>query len=215
LSQTARSATRLIGIDIPDGLQNECIGCAACIDVCDDVMDKMGYPKGLIRFSTENGVVNGWTRLQMFKRAFRPRVLIYGDLLFAASVVFATSVVLRSPFQVNVIKDRGVLASMGENGTVENAHQLQIMNRTETTQRYRITASGIEGLVVTAPSASASPVGVATVAVTLQIPFAATQPLLGTSAPVVFEVTVLDSNQPAQAAALAVQREKSTFLVPR
>ena len=69
------------GIDIRNGLQNECIGCAACIDVCDDVMDKMGYAKGLIRYSTENGVVNGWTRLQMFKRALRPRVLVYGAVL--------------------------------------------------------------------------------------------------------------------------------------
>ncbi len=60
------------GIDIRNGLQNECIGCAACIDVCDDVMDKMDYPKGLIRYSTENGVVHGWTRLQMFRRALRP-----------------------------------------------------------------------------------------------------------------------------------------------
>ena len=74
------------GIDIRNGLQNECIGCAACIDVCDDVMDKMGYAKGLIRYSTENGVVNGWTRLQMFKRALRPRVLIYGAVLASASI---------------------------------------------------------------------------------------------------------------------------------
>jgi cytochrome c oxidase accessory protein FixG len=74
------------GIDIRNGLQNECIGCAACIDVCNDVMDKMGYAKGLIRYSTENGVVNGWTRLQMFRRALRPRVLVYGAVLEAASL---------------------------------------------------------------------------------------------------------------------------------
>ena len=74
------------GIDIRNGLQNECIGCAACIDVCDGVMDRMGYAKGLIRYSTENGVRHGWTRLQMFKRALRPRVLIYGAVLSAASV---------------------------------------------------------------------------------------------------------------------------------
>ena len=88
------------GIDIRDGLQNECIGCAACIDVCNDVMVKMDYPKGLIRYSTENGVVHGWSKLQMFRRALRPRVLIYGGLLSAASVAFAASVALRSPFQV-------------------------------------------------------------------------------------------------------------------
>ena len=82
------------GIDIRKGLQYECIGCAACIDVCDGVMDKMGYAKGLIRYSTENGVVNGWTRLQMFKRALRPRVLVYGAVLSAASIAFAASVAM-------------------------------------------------------------------------------------------------------------------------
>jgi polyferredoxin len=104
------------GIDIRNGLQNECIGCAACIDVCDDVMDKMGYAKGLIRYSTENGVVNGWTRLQMFKRALRPRVLIYGGRASAASIAFAASVAMRSPFKFDVVKDRGALARVVEDG---------------------------------------------------------------------------------------------------
>ena len=133
------------GIDIRDGLQNECIGCAACIDVCNDVMDKMGYPKGLIRYSTENGVVHGWTRLQMFRRALRPRVLIYGAVLSAASVAFAASVALRSPFQFDVIKDRGTLARIVDDGAVENVYRIQIMNRTEAPQTYRVTVSGIDG----------------------------------------------------------------------
>jgi hypothetical protein len=85
------------GIDIRDGLQNECIGCAACIDVCNDVMDKMGYAQGLIRYSTENGVAGGWTRLQMFKRALRPRVLIYAPCCPSRQVAFTASVALRSP----------------------------------------------------------------------------------------------------------------------
>ena len=116
------------GIDIRDGLQNECIGCAACIDVCNDVMQKMDYPKGLIRYSTENGVVHGWSRLQMFRRALRPRVLIYGAVLSAASVAFAASVALRSPFQFDVIKDRGTLARIVDEGAVENVYRIQIMN---------------------------------------------------------------------------------------
>ena len=60
------------GIDIRNGLQNECIGCAACIDVCDDVMGRMGYPPGLIRYSTENGVANHWTRNVMLRRVAAP-----------------------------------------------------------------------------------------------------------------------------------------------
>jgi len=199
------------GIDIRNGLQNECIGCAACIDVCNDVMDKMDYPKGLIRYSTENGVVNGWSRLQMFKRALRPRVLIYGGLLLVASVAFATSVAMRSPFQVDVVKDRGALARVVDDGAIENVYRLQIMNRTEVQQTYRIGAEGIPGLQVQATQVSAPPAGIRSVVVSLRLPFSAAQPLLGQSVPVHFEVSLLDDTRTAP----AVQREKSTFFVPR
>ena len=77
------------GIDIRNGLQNECIACAACIDVCDDVMDKMGYPQGLIRYSSGNAIEHAWSARQMLARVWRPRVLIYGGLLLAASLAGA------------------------------------------------------------------------------------------------------------------------------
>jgi cytochrome c oxidase accessory protein FixG len=199
------------GIDIRNGLQNECIGCAACIDVCDDVMDKMDYPKGLIRYSTENGVVHGWSKLQMFKRALRPRVLIYGGLLSAASVAFAASVALRSPFQVDVVKDRGALARLVENGAIENVYRLQIMNRTEVQQTYRIGAQGLAGLQVQADEVSAPPAGIRSVVVGLRLPHEAAQTLRGQSVPVHFEVSLIDGTRTAP----AVQREKSVFYVPR
>jgi cytochrome c oxidase accessory protein FixG len=199
------------GIDIRDGLQNECIGCAACIDVCDDVMDRMNYPKGLIRYSTENGVAHGWSKLQMFKRALRPRVLAYGGLLSIASVAFAASVALRSPFQFDVVKDRGALARVVEEGAIENVYRLQIMNRTELPQTYRIDARGIPGLEVQTTEVSAPPAGIRSVAVSLRLPYAAAQSLLGQSAPVHFEVSLLNGSR----AAPAVQREKSTFFIPR
>ncbi len=199
------------GIDIRDGLQNECIGCAACIDVCNDVMDKMNYPKGLIRYATENGVVHGWSRLQMFKRALRPRVLIYGGLLSAASVAFAASVALRSPFQVDVVKDRGALARVVEDGVIENVYRLQIMNRTERPQTYHIGAQGIPGLVVQTQAVSVPPAGIGSVVVSLRLPHIAAQGLLGQSAPVHFEVSLLGSTQTAH----AVQRERTTFFIPR
>ena len=199
------------GIDIRDGLQNECIGCAACIDVCNDVMGKMNYPKGLIRYSTENGVVKGWSKLQMFKRALRPRVLIYGALLAIASVAFAASVVLRSPFQVDVARDRGALARVVDDGAVENVYRLQIMNRTELTQTYRIGAQGHPGLVVLAPQLTAPAAGIGSVVVSLRLPPGAARSWPGPSTPVVFEVSLLDSSGHA----VAVQREKSTFLMLR
>ena len=199
------------GIDIRDGLQNECIGCAACIDVCNDVMNKMDYPKGLIRYSTENGVAGGWSKLQMFKRALRPRVLIYGGLLSVASVAFAASVALRNPFQVNVMKDRGALARVVEDGAIENVYRLQIMNRTELPQTYRIDARGIPGLEVQTEVVRTPPAGISSVVVSLRLPHSAAQALVGQSAPVQFEVSLHDGTH----AAAVVQREKSTFLVPR
>jgi len=199
------------GIDIRNGLQNECIGCAACIDVCNGVMDRMGYAHGLIRYATENGVRHGWTRLQMFRRALRPRVLVYGAVLAAAGVAFAASVALRSPFQFDVIKDRGALARIVDEGAVENVYRLQIMNRSEVPQTYRVGASGIAGLRLVAPDVKVAPAGIESVVVSLRLTHESAQPLRGRSAPVVFEVTVLQQEQPGS----AVQREKSTFVVPR
>ncbi len=199
------------GIDIRDGLQNECIGCAACIDVCNDVMVKMDYPKGLIRYSTENGVVHGWTRLQMFRRALRPRVLIYGAVLSVASVAFAASVALRSPFQFDVIKDRGTLARIVDDGAVENVYRIQIMNRTEAPQTYRVTVGGIEGLVLQAREATVAPAGIESIVASVQLPLEQAQALRGQSSPIEFEVTTQadGSERPA------VLRERSIFHVPR
>jgi cytochrome c oxidase accessory protein FixG len=199
------------GIDIRDGLQNECIGCAACIDVCNDVMQKMDYPKGLIRYSTENGVRHGWTRLQMFKRALRPRVLIYGAVLSAASVVFAASVALRSPFQFDVIKDRGTLARIVDDGAVENIYRIQIMNRTEVPQTYRVTVDGIEGLILQAREVTVAPASIESIVASVQLPLQHAQPLRGQSAPIEFAVAA-----PADGAARpGVLHERSTFHVPR
>jgi hypothetical protein len=115
----------------------------------------------------------------MFKRALRPRVLIYGGLLSAASVAFAASVALRSPFQVDVVKDRGALARVVEDGAIENVYRLQIMNRTEQPQTYRIDAQGIPGLEVRDAEVSAPPAGIRSVVVSLRLPYSAAQPLLG------------------------------------
>ena len=199
------------GIDIRNGLQNECIGCAACIDVCNGVMDRMGYAKGLIRYATENGVRHGWTRLQMFKRALRPRVLIYGAVLATASVAFAASVALRSPFEFDVIKDRGALARIVDDGVIENVYRLQVMNRTEAPQTYRLAASGVDGLVLAAPAVTVAPAGIESLVVSLRLPQEAAQALRGRSVPVLFELSM----QPQGAGAPTVRSGKSTFFVPR
>ena len=85
------------GIDIRDGLQYECIGCAACIDGCDQVMDKMGYPRGLIRYSTENAVRGSYQDRDIVRRVLRPRTLVYSAILLAViSGVFRDGVSARA-----------------------------------------------------------------------------------------------------------------------
>ena len=136
------------GIDIRNGLQYECIGCGACIDVCDEVMDKVGYPRGLVKYSTQNGIAQGWNSQQMIRRAMRPRVLVYTGILLAISLAVMVSLFLRKPLKVDVIRDRGALARMVEQGRIENVFRLQVMNATERSQRYVIGVSGLPGIAI-------------------------------------------------------------------
>ncbi len=134
------------GIDIRKGLQYECIGCAACIDVCDDVMRKMNYAPGLVRYDTQNGLAQQLTRSQRLRRILRPRVLGYSAVLLLIVCALAISIAARPPFKVDVVRDRSTLARQVGDGEVENVYRLQIMNVTETPQTYRITAQGLDGL---------------------------------------------------------------------
>jgi cytochrome c oxidase accessory protein FixG len=137
------------GIDIRDGLQYECIGCGACADVCDTVMDKLGYARGLVRYSTQNAVREHWTSSEVFRHVLRPRVLIYSAILVSIVIAMVVSLTLRTPFKVDVVRDRGVLARIVSGGKIENVYRLQIMNATESLQDFRISVSGLSGLVVT------------------------------------------------------------------
>ena len=133
------------GIDIRNGLQYECIGCAACIDGCNQVMDKMGYPRGLVRYSSENALEGHLDFGQMMRRVVRPRILIYTIVLWTIIIVAAVALTNRVPVKVDVIRDRMTMASP-DDPLVENVYRLQVMNTSEITRQFRITASGIEGI---------------------------------------------------------------------
>ncbi len=136
------------GIDIRKGLQYECIGCAACIDGCDQVMDKMGYAKGLIRYASENALARHYDAATMWKRMWRPRTLLYTSLLAVIIVATGVSLALRNPLKVDVIRDRGALARETTQGMIENVYRLQIMNTGERARQFTITAEGLPGLRV-------------------------------------------------------------------
>ncbi len=136
------------GIDIRQGLQYECIGCAACIDGCNQVMDRMGYARGLIRYVSQNGLERGYDLAAMWRRVFRLRMLIYTAILIIIVAAAALSLASRNPLKVDVLRDRAALAREAEPGVIENVYRLQIMNTDVTPRRYRIDASGLPGLKV-------------------------------------------------------------------
>jgi cytochrome c oxidase accessory protein FixG len=136
------------GIDIRKGLQYQCIGCAACIDGCDQVMDRMGYPRGLIRYSTQNAVDAGADGRQALRRALRPRVLAYAGILSAIVVAAAAGLYSRVPLKVDVIRDRAAIAREVEGGRIENVYRLQIMNTAEERRAFDIRVEGMPDLHV-------------------------------------------------------------------
>jgi len=205
------------GIDIRKGLQYECIGCGACADVCDTVMDKMGYERGLVKYSTQNAVTNNWSRQQMIQRVFRPRVLIYSAVLLALIVAVVASLWLRTPFRVNVMRD-GVMARLSDDGKIENVYRLQIMNGTETTQHYVLNVTGLKDVEIETEatkdvegddehhlkSIEVKPAESRSVIVDLKIPDGT---LDSGSHKIKFEIQSLEGQQTVT--------EKSVFLVPR
>jgi cytochrome c oxidase accessory protein FixG len=198
------------GIDIRNGLQNECIACAACIDVCDQVMTKMNYPLGLIRYSSGNGIAQHLSTPQIVQRVNRPRVWIYGVLLLVIGGLFALSLASRKGFSVDVMKDRGTLAREVELGAIENVYRLQVMNGLEQAQRYRTTVRGLPGLQLVSPAELAvEATGINSLAVRLSLPQAEAENFRGQTLPIVFEVqTEVDGK-------VVRTEEKSTFYVPR
>lgn len=134
------------GIDIRNGLQYMCIGCAACIDACDQVMDKMGYPKGLIRYSTQNAIDGVYTDKEIPKHVFRPRTLFYITVVSLITIAFFYTLAMRVPMRADVIRDRLTLSREVENGQIENLYQLRIINMENRAHHYRISAGGIEGM---------------------------------------------------------------------
>jgi len=194
------------GIDIRKGLQYECIGCGACIDVCDDVMDKVGYPRGLVKYSTQNGMDKAWTTAQMLRRAMRPRVLVYSAILLAISLAVVTSLFLRTPLKVDVIRDRGVLARMVEQGRIENVFRLQVMNATESEQHYVMKVSGLPGIAIASESeVNVLPTEVRSAVLRVQIPPGA--------APSGSHVIYFEIHSTGEDAVKVI--EKAAFIVPR
>ncbi len=193
------------GIDIRNGLQYECIGCGACADVCDTVMDKMGYARGLVRFSTQNAIENKWTSREIWQRLMRPRIQIYTMILCAIVIGLLVSLSLRTPFKVDVVRDRSTLSRITEYGTLENVYRLQIMNAAEHVQTYRLLVRGLPQLKITTDTEVMVDAAQARwVVLRADIPYGSAEP---GSHKIQFEIQAVGSDD--------FVIEKSVFIVPR
>lgn len=193
------------GIDIRKGLQYECIGCAACIDGCDQVMEKMNYPKGLIRYTTEHAMAEHWDWRQILSHVARPRIILYTVILTAICAAFAWGLAHKATLRVDVIRDRATLAREVDNGLIENIYRLQVMNVSETAHRYQIDVTGLGQIelvgdrIVEVPAATTQ-----SFAVQVRVP-----PESGKKGSNVIYFDVKSMADPT-----ATVHEKATFLIP-
>ncbi len=141
------------GIDIRKGLQYECIACAACVDACDGVMDRVGYPRGLIRYATENSLAGQPVRI------LRPRVFVYAAILLVVATSFIVSLILREPIGLDVLRDRNAFYRILPDGAVENVYSLRILNKDQKDHQYVIEVSPAESFSVDAEVGVRVPAG--------------------------------------------------------
>jgi cytochrome c oxidase accessory protein FixG len=134
------------GIDIRNGLQYECIGCGLCIDACNEIMAKMDYAPGLIRYDTENSVNKHYTPKEMLRHVMRPRIMLYTGILLVISAIFVYSLSTRIPLRVDVLRDRGVMTREVGDGLTENVYLLHIMNMQDSVRTFSVKPEGMDNI---------------------------------------------------------------------
>jgi polyferredoxin len=168
-------------------------------------MDKVGTPRGLIRYSTENALVKRYTAHDILAHLMRPRTILYTSILLAIIVAAVWSLATRIPLKLDIVRDRSVLAREVDDGRIENVYNLHISNTDESAHRYAISVSGIEGVdivgerIIEVPSASAK-------SVLLSARVEAGAGKKGSN-PIIFEVKAQNHEK-------IVVREKASFYLP-
>lgn len=129
------------GIDIRDGLQYECINCGACIDACDQTMERMGYQKSLISYTTEHKLDGRDTKVM------RPKLIGYGTVMILMLALFFIQIARVEPVGMSVLRDRNQLFKVNTEGLVENTYNLKVINKTQQEQVYNLTVSGLTDVI--------------------------------------------------------------------
>jgi cytochrome c oxidase accessory protein FixG len=204
------------GIDIRDGLQYMCIGCGACIDACNQVMEKVDYPKGLIRYTTERAIEDKESNQSAIRHILRPRVLIYTAFITVLTSAFLFSLATRNPLRVDVMRDRGALAREVEGVRIENIYRIQIMNASEHAMKVRVKATGLEDLkILNSQGKEIQEIEVAPASNQLMpIKVSTTIGQNGSgNYPIHFDVTAQEIMGDKEV--IRTREEKSTFIIPR
>ncbi len=112
------------GIDIRNGTQLECVNCTACIDACDSIMDRIGKPRGLVRYASEQNIADK----QPF--SFTGRMSAYSILLVALIGILVSLLIIRSDFETTILRTPGMMYQEREDGMITNLYQLKMVNKT-------------------------------------------------------------------------------------
>ena len=137
-----------VGIDIRDGLQLECIGCALCIDACNGIMDKVERPRGLIAYDTDANVVALQTGGEVRYRIIRPRTILYAVLFIATGVLMLAGLMNRSTLDINVLRDRQPNFVKLTDGSVRNGYTLKVMNKATEARQLELGTIGLPSPLV-------------------------------------------------------------------
>ncbi len=138
------------GIDIRNGQQYQCINCALCIDACNDIMQKVKRPTGLIKYDTLTNINARAKGLEGSKiRIMRPRSIIYLTLIltFSALIIYTLSAG-KKMIDINVIRDRNPMYIQLSNGDIRNAYRVHILNKYPTEQKFTLSVEGVKGAVI-------------------------------------------------------------------
>jgi len=169
-------------------------------------MDKVGLPRGLIRYSTENAMAQHLDKKDILAHIVRPRILLYTAILVVIVGACAWLLANRIPLKVDVIRDRSVLAREADDGRIENVYMLQIMNTEEVPHRYRISVEGLPGAEVAGEAeVDAVAAGLTSFNTVVRVP-----PEAGKtgSNPIHFDIVAVDNPN-------IKVREKAAFLLPQ
>lgn len=143
-----------MGIDIRDGMQMECIQCALCIDACDEIMDRIERPRGLIAYDTSRNQERRQAGEKPRLNLVRARTIVYTLALLLVSGIMIYALATREMLQVSVIRDRNPLFVTLSDGSIRNGYAIKLINKEHVTHRFRITAEGMEGATLFGPEAT-------------------------------------------------------------